>query len=48
MLIVHLDATELAHTMTTMLIENERYNKLRDIIEHAKKCKAYDFHMLEI
>ena len=30
--------------MTIMLNENERYRKPGDIIEHAKKCEAYDFY----
>ena len=41
---VYVNATKLAHIMTTMLTENERYKKLGDVIEHAKKCGAYDFH----
>ena len=43
-LVVHIYAIDLAHTMVTVMLEKERYKKLRDIIEHAKKCEAYDFH----
>ena len=42
--VVHIDATDLARTMATVMVERERYRKLRDIIEHAKKCGAYNFH----
>ena len=42
--VVHIDATDLARTMATVLAERERYRKPGDIIEHAKKCGAYDFH----
>ena len=42
--IVHLDATDLARTMATVMAECERYRKPGDIIEHAKKYGAYDFH----
>ena len=41
--VVHIDATDLARTMVTVLAERERYRKPGDIIEHAKKCGAYDF-----
>ena len=41
--VVQINATELACTMTIVLNENERYRMLGDIIEHAKKCGAYDF-----
>ena len=43
-LVVHLDAIELAYTMTTILTESERYKKPGDVIEHDKKCRAYDFY----
>ena len=43
-LIVQISATELAHTITTVLNENERYKKPEDIIEHANKYGAYDFY----
>ena len=42
--VVHIDATDLARTMATVLAERERYRKPGDVIEHAKKCGAYDFH----
>ena len=42
--VVHIDATDLARTMAIMLAERERYRKPGDVIEHAKKCGAYDFH----
>ena len=42
--IVHVDATKLARTMATVFIERDRYRKPGDIIEHAKKCGAYDFY----
>ena len=41
---MHFDATELARTMATVMAERERYRRPGDIIEHAKKCGAYDFH----
>ena len=41
--IVHIDATDLVRTMATVMVERERYKKAGDIIEHAKKCGAYDF-----
>ena len=41
---MHIDATDLARTMATVLAERERYWKPGDIIEHAKKYGAYDFH----
>ena len=44
--IVHIDATYLARTMAMVTAERERYRKPRDIIEHAKKCGAYDFHRI--
>ena len=43
-IVVHLDAIELACTMTTTLTKSETYRKPRDIIVHAKKCGAYDFY----
>ena len=42
--VVHIDATELARTMAAVMAERERYRKLGDVIEHAKKYGAYDFH----
>ena len=42
--VMHFDATELARTMATVMAERERYRRPGDIIEHAKKCGAYDFH----
>ena len=42
--VVHIDATDLARTMATVLAKRERYRKPEDVIEHAKKCGAYDFH----
>ena len=42
--VVHIDATELARTMAAVMAERERYRKPGDVIEHAKKCGAYDFH----
>ena len=42
--IVHVDATELARTMAIVFTERDRYRKPGDIIEHAKKCGAYDFY----
>ena len=42
--VVHINATDLACTMATVMSERERYKKPRDIIEHAKKYGAYDFH----
>ena len=42
--VVHIDATDLARTMATVLAERERYRKPEDIIEYAKKCGAYEFH----
>ena len=41
---MHLDATELARIMAMVMAERERYMKPGDIIKHAKKCGAYDFH----
>ena len=41
---VHIDATDLACTMATVISERKKYKKPRDIIEHAKKCGAYDFY----
>ena len=41
---MHFDATELARTMATVMAERERYRRPGDIIEHAKKCGAYDFY----
>ena len=42
--VVHINATDLARTMVTVMAEREKYVKPGDIIEHAKKCGAYDFH----
>ena len=42
--VMHFDTTELARTMATVMAERERYRRPGDIIEHAKKCRAYDFH----
>ena len=42
--IVHIDATDLARTMATVLAERERYRRPEDVIEHVKKCGAYNFH----
>ena len=42
--VVHFDTIDLARTMATMLAECKRYRRPGDIIEHAKKCGAYDFH----
>ena len=42
--IMHLDAIELARTMTMAVTESDGYKKPRDIIEHAKKCGAYNFY----
>ena len=42
--VMHFDATELARTMATIMAERERYRRPGDIIEHTKKCGAYDFH----
>ena len=42
--IVHIDTKELARTITTIMTKRERYQKSRDIIEHAKKYGAYDFY----
>ena len=30
--------------MTTVMLKRERYKKPKDIIEHAKKCGAYNFY----
>ena len=43
-LIVYIDTTDVAHTMAMVMTEKERYKNSRDIIKHAKKCEAYDFH----
>ena len=42
--VLHIDATDLARTMAMVMAERERYRKPGDIIEHAKKYGAYDFH----
>ena len=42
--VVHIDSTDLARIMAMVMAERERYKKPGDIIEHAKKCGAYDFH----
>ena len=42
--VVNIDAINLARKMATVMAERQRYRKPRDIIEHAKKCGAYDFH----
>ena len=42
--VVHIDATDLAHIMATVMAEKERYKKPGHIIDHAKKCGAYDFY----
>ena len=42
--VVHINAINLARTMATVLVERKRYRKPGDIIEHAKKCRAYKFH----
>ena len=42
--VVHIDTTDLARTMATVIVERKRYRKPGDIIEHAKKCGAYDFY----
>ena len=34
--VVHIDATDLARTVATVMAERERYRKPRDIIEHGK------------
>ena len=41
---VHIDTTDLARTMATVILERERHKKPRDIIRHAKKCGAYNFY----
>ena len=42
--VVHIDATDFARTMAMVMAKRERCIKPRDIIEHEKKCGAYDFH----
>ena len=42
--VIHIDATDLAHTMATVMSEREMYKKPGDIFEHSKKCGAYNFH----
>ena len=42
--VVHIDATDLARTVATVMAERERYRKLGDVIKHAKKCGAHDFN----
>ena len=42
--VVHIDATDLARTMATVMAERERYRKPGDVIKHAKKCGAYNFY----
>ena len=45
-LVMHIDTIELAHTIATVMAEKdkEKYKRPGDIIEHAKKCGAYDFY----
>ena len=43
-LVVHIDNTNLACTMATVMSKKERYKKLGDIIKHTKKYVAYDFY----
>ena len=42
--VVHIDATNLARIMATIMAERDRYRKPGDIIEHAKKYRVYNFH----
>ena len=44
--VMHVDAIEFARTMKTVMAEKDKrkYKRLGDIIEHAKKCRAYDFY----
>ena len=42
--VVHIDATDLVRIMAMVMAKRERYRKPGDIIEHAKKCGAYNFH----
>ena len=41
-----MDVVELAWNMATTMAERdkEKYKRHRDIIEHVKKCGAYDFY----
>ena len=43
---MHIDATEFARTMATMMAEKDKkkYKRQGDIIEYMKKCGAYDFY----
>ena len=45
---MYMDAIELARTMATSMAERDRekYKRPGDIIEHAKKCGAYDFYSM--
>ena len=42
--VVYIDATDLARKMVTVISKRERYKKSGDIIEHSKKCRAYEFY----
>ena len=42
--VVYIDGTDLARIMAMVMVEQKRYRKPRDIIEHVKKCGAYDCH----
>ena len=44
--VMHIDATDLARTVATVMSEKDKkkYKRPRDVIEHAKKCGAYDFY----
>ena len=41
---VHIDTTDLVRIMAIMMAKKEKQKKLGDIIEHAKKCRTYDFY----
>ena len=45
-LMIYMDVTELARMMAITMAERDKkkYKRSGDIIEHVKKCRAYDFY----